>query len=242
MKKKAMILAVCLVLVGLLAVNGTLAQTVEDIFVTITTKLGINAPQRDEAQLDVALVAYHRQGDALVQGSGSQALMPMSCNWDEKVATSVGGTTYDLWPTGALDKFSAVKNSSPTKDAVFRMAFAVDAYIYGKLQLNFTKNKAYQWSKWKEISIDGRDFMMIVATYTGVLRPGEVSPPVLLQVGMDKSATNEHYARLSSDFLQIQALAVDADALVTDSETPRPSAVETLNTTMPLNEGFNPFD
>lgn len=244
MKKKAMILAVCLALVGMLAVNGTLAQTVEGIFQTITTALGlVDAPERDETQLDVSLVSHYRQGGQLVQGSTSQSLVPMAHDWETKVATTVGGATYQLWDAAALDKFTAVKNvgSDGDKDAYFRLAFAVDANIHSKLKLNFTDDACYAWTDWTDISIGGRPFKMIVATYTKALAPGQVSPPVLLQVAMDKSATNEDYAKISSDFLQIKAMAVDADALVNDEQTPRPSAEETLNATIPLNDGFNPF-
>ena len=246
MKKKAMILAVCLALVGMLAVNGTLAQTVEGIFQTITFALGlVDAPERDETQLDVSLVSHYRQGGQLVQGSTSQSLVPMAHDWEKKVAINVGGTTYQLWEAAALDKFTAVKNvgSNGDKDAYFRLAFAVDANIHSKLKLNFTDDTCYAWTDWTDISIGGRMFKMIVATYTEALAPGQVSPPALLQVAMDKSATNEDYAKISSDFLQIKAMAVDADALTTEENgvMVRPGAQYTLDITVPLREGFNPF-
>lgn len=245
MKKKAMILAVCLALVGMLAVNGTLAQTVEGIFQTITTALGIANPnpERDETQLDVSLVSHYRQGGQLVQGSTSQSLVPMAHDWETKVATTVGGATYQLWDAAALDKFTAVANHSPEKDAYFRIAFAVDANIFDKLQLNFnTTEGSFVWEEdWRDVTIGSRPFKMMVVTCTEALEPGAVSPPALLQVAMDKSATNEDYARIGSDFLQVKVMAVDADALVTDEQPLRPSAEDTLNATVPLNDGFNPF-
>ena len=243
MKKKAMILAVCLALVGMLAVNGTLAQTVEDIFQTITTALGLEAPERDETKLDVSLVSHYRQGGQLVQGSTSQSLVPMAHNWDVKVATTVGGAAYQLWDAAAIDKFTAVANRSPQKDAYFRIAFAVDANIYCKLKLNFTDDTCYFWSDWVDISIGGRPFKMIVATYTQALEHGQVSPPSLLQVAMDKSATNEDYAKISNDFLQIKVVAVDADTLTQEVNgvQVRSGAIDTLDATVPLREGFNPF-
>jgi len=253
-KKKTMILAVCLLLVGLLAVNGTLAQGIERIFQTLS---GTNAPVQNETLLQVKLVHQVRnaQGNALVEGSAPQTLVPVGYpsdfHWENsKVTTRVGVAAYELWDAsmmdGALDKFTAVKNvntGAEAKHACFRLAFAVDANIFDKLKLNFnTTEESFVWEEdWRDIVIGSRPFKMMVATYTETLEPGGVSPPALLQVAMDKSATNEDYARIGSDFLQVKVMAVDADALVTDEQTLRPCAEETLNATIPLNDGFNPF-
>lgn len=238
-----MVLAVCLLLVGLVAVNGTLAQAVEDIFTSISTALGFDEPQRNETKLDVALASYYRQGDALVEGEHAQTLVPVDRDWNEKVTVNLDGATYWLWEQGAVDKFTAVKNNSPEKDAYFRIAFAVDEAIFGKLKLNFSTCQDYTWTEWTEIAIGGKAFRMLVATYTLPLAPGEVSPPTLLQAAMDKSATSEDYARIGSDFLQIKVMAVDADALAEeiDGQLVRKGALETLDATLPLRAGFNPF-
>lgn len=254
MKRKGMIFAVCLLLVGLMAVNGTLAQGVASIFQTLT---GNNAPQQDETLLQVRLVHQVRGDNGLVEGQSRKTLIPVgypaSFSWENsKVSTQVGNAAYLLWDTslmnGAIDKFTSVKNMlagvEGAKDAYFRLAFAVDKNIYSKLKLNFnTAEAAYDWGEWTEISIKNRPFMMKIATYTKALVPGEIAPPALLQVAMDKSATNEDYEKISSDFLQIKVMAVDADTLTTGSgeQTVRPGAVETLNQTVPVGTGFNPF-
>lgn len=251
MRKKAIIVAVFLVLVGFLAVNGTLAQELENIFKTIANIANIanGTPENNETQLKVVLVNQDRNGNAV----SDTTLYPVHCADDyawATVPTNVNSGTYDLWDStqvsGALDKFVRVQNVSTgegAKDACFCLAFAVDAQIFSKLKLNFNRSSGdYLWENaWSDITIEGRPYKMMIATYMHALAPNAISSPALLQLALQKDVSNADLAGLGQDFLRTMVMAVDADTLTPEGGS-RPSAIETLNTTLPIDEGtFNPF-
>lgn len=246
MRKKAIIVAVCLALVGFLAVNGTLAQELENIFSTIADMVNGN-PESNETLLNVVLLNQDRNGNPV----SDMTLYPVHCaddyNW-ATVQTNVNSGTYDLWDSakvnGALDKFVRVKNASAgegAKDAYFRLAFAVDAQIFSKLKLNFNRSEDYCWENdWRDITIDGRPYKMIIATYQSALRPGDISSPALLQVALTSDVSNADLDNVDQHFLRTMVMAVDADTLTVEDGI-RPSAAETLNQTVPITDTFNPF-
>ncbi|MBE5794985.1 MAG: hypothetical protein E7323_09940 [Clostridiales bacterium] len=250
MRKKAIVVAVCLVLVGFLAVNGTLAQELGNIFKTIVDAVSGAAPTSNETLLKVELVNQDRYGNTLTNINLSPVYCADGYNWVRK-QTNVGGQVYPLWDAaevqGAQDKFVRVQNAATgvdAKDACFRVAFAVDARIFNndKLMLNFNDaERNFVWSDWRGITIDGRAYQMIIATYQQFLEPGEFSPPALLQVALSRNVSSADLANLDQNFLRTMVMAVDADTL-TPEGGPRPSAIDTLNTTLPIDEiTFNPF-
>lgn len=247
MRKKAIVVAVCLVLVGFLAVNGTLAQELGNIFKTIA-KIANGAPTSNETLLKVELVNQDRYGHTLTNINLSPVYCADGYNWVRK-QTNVGGQVYPLWDAaevqGAQDKFVRVQNAATgvdAKDACFRVAFAVDARIFDKLMLNFNDDEInFEWSDWRGITIDGRAYQMIIATYQQFLKPGEFSPPALLQVALSRNVSSADLANLDQNFLRTMVMAVDADTLTPEGDT-RPRAIDTLDTTLPIDEiTFNPF-
>lgn len=256
MKKKGIaILAVCVLLLGLLSVNGTLANAVDKIFRIISG----DQPEQNEQLLQVKLVneAFDIQNKKLVPQNAlpiiSPAYYPDGYDWEsDKVKTTIDGVVYYLWDDQLrtpVDKVVSVQNTSndenEAKDAYFRVAIAVDANIFGLLKINFNKaDDRYLWEEnWTDITAKGRAYKMMVATYTDALEPGKKSPPFMLQVAMDKNATNEDYAKIDSNFILITAMAVDADALKdkNDENAVRPGAIETLDAAVPVDSQLNPF-
>lgn len=256
MKKKGIVIvAVCLLMVGLLSVNGTLANAVNRIFQIING----DQPEQNEKLLQVKLIneAFAADGSGLVAleqlPTISPAYYPDGFDWEkDKHAVIIGGETYALWNDtlrSPVDKVVSVQNTADSaedaRDAYFRVAVAVDANIFNLLKINFNKaDGRFIWAdKWMDITVDGRGYKMMIATYTEALQPGEKSPPFMLQVAMDKTATNEDYAKIDSQFMRITAMAVDADALTDKEEqnAQRPGAAETLNAAVPVDENLNPF-
>lgn len=255
MKKKGIVIvAVCLILAGLMSVNGTLANTVNRIFRIING----DQPEQNEVLLQVKLVneAFDADGSGLVVQNSlpniTPAYYPNDFDWEkDKENVTIGGKTYALWKNtlrSPVNKVVSVQNTAEdegAKDAYFRVAIAVDANIAHLLKINFNKaDSRYVWEdNWLDITVGGREYKMMIATYTEALEPGEKSPPFMLQVAMDKTATNEDYAKIDSNFMRITAMAVDADALTDkqDQNAVRPGALETLNVTVPVDENLNPF-
>ena len=255
MKRKGIVIvAVCLILVGLLSVNGTLANTVNRIFQIING----DQPEQNEQMLQVKLInqTFAADGSGLTEMNGmpniTPAYYPDGFDWEkDKENVVIDGQVYALWEDtlrSPVSKVVSVQNTAVeegAKDAYFRVAIAVDANIFHLLKINFNKaDSRYLWqNQWLDITVDGRAYKMMVATYTEALEPGEKSPPFMLQVAMDKTATNKDYAKIDGHFIRITAMAVDADALTNpdDQNAVRPSAVETLDAAVPVNENLNPF-
>lgn len=256
MKRKGIVIvAVCLILVGLLSVNGTLANAVNRIFQIING----DQPEQNEQLLQVRLVneAFAVDGSGLIVLEQlpiiAPAYYPDGFDWEkDKHAVTIGDETYLLWNAALrspVDKVVSVQNAAAfaedARDAYFRVAVAVDANIFNLLKINFNMaDSRFIWEDgWMDITVDGRVYKMMIATYTEALQPGEKSPPFMLQVAMDKTATNEDYANIDSQFIRITAMAVDADALTDKDEqnAQRPGAVETLNAAVPIDENLNPF-
>ena len=255
MKRKGIVIvAVCLILVGLLSVNGTLANTVNRIFQIING----DQPEQNEQMLQVKLIneTFAADGSGLTAMNGmpniTPAYYPDGFDWEkDKENVVIDGQAYALWKEtlrSPVTKVVSVQNTAVeegAKDAYFRVAIAVDANIFHLLKINFNKaDNRYIWANnWMDITVDGRAYKMMIATYTQALEPGEKSPPFMLQVAMDKTATNEDYAKIDHHFMRITAMAVDADTLTdaTDPDAVRPGAVERLDVAVPVNENLNPF-
>lgn len=249
--KKAIVLAVCLLLVGLLAVNGTLAQGLSDLFADLGDFFAgktSGAPEQDtEGELDVRLVYQKRNADgtALVGEGTPEQLAPArysDFDW-ENDKKSVGGVM--LWNDskiiGAVDKFTSVSNVGKTP-AYIRTAFALDKYAYDKgiIHLNFNQDdENFRYEGWKSITIKGRPYMMMVVTCKKELAHNATTPPMLLQVAMSRDVTNADLSNISADFLLIKTMAIESDVFV-DEEGNKLSAEKALDMALPLNN-LQPF-
>lgn len=254
MRKRTLLVLVCLAMVCMVAVNGTLAQEIGKTFqnvVGFVTGL-FGAPEADAERLQVQLTYQKRSGNQLVPLNETPVLYPAGTvpgfSWDDRVDVQLDGRTYKLWDDtrlfGAMDKFTSVTNTR-AEAAYLRVAFAVkknDA-VSRLVHINFNDDtSAFDVSDWTDITIDGQPYAMIVYTYRGALAQGESTPPMLLQVAIDSSATNADFAAIGNDFLQINAMAVQASAFtkkVGEEEVPMTYA-EALDAALPL-DSFTPF-
>lgn len=233
MKKKGIIVAVCLILVGLFAVNGTLAQGIEGLFRTI---FGTNEAEVDTTQLDVELV-YQKH---VVDNAGNvsfetvtdlpmlyPAHYPENYTWTTK-SVPIGNDVYQLWDdkavTGVVDKFVSVRNVAE-KAAFVRIYIAVknDATAQEYLKVNIGLSNAGD-DKYitavhqNDITIGGAAYKLYAFDYKEKLSPNAVTPPITLQVAVDKRANNAELAALGNEFLQIHALAIESDAFANYDE------------------------
>lgn len=221
--KKAFALVLCLVLTGMLAVNGTFAaeftQAVSEAVNTLFKAVeGLAAninpnPTTDPSTFRVELV--YPDG-----GTGMTLLTP--------------GTT--------TARKVAVANQSNGKAAYFRIAFAVQADVREHLILDFNDDASspYIWSDWREsLTIDGRKFDVIIGTYTENLAVGETSPAALWSVKL-ANITSQQMNTFDEDFLQIRVLAICADDFGGSAYT---TAQAALDQALPIDSPeFNPFE
>lgn len=270
--KKILVVALCVLMAGALTANGTFAQTQNDIadfFRDLTNILGITEPEpQNEDEFKVTLKSYQRDGNGnLVEMEPSQTptlypAMHDQINWENIASVlepvTVGGISYSLFDEdkirGAVDKFVSVYNASVSdvsdpanenpNDAYFRIAIAVHKDAFRHLHLNLNRNaEHYDWEdRYVPINIGNEEFYMLVGTYLHALPANTASPPALLQVVLDKDTTSEDVRKIPANFLQIQVMAVDADAFnVTENGVSKQlSAREALNAALPL-ANLNPF-
>lgn len=210
--KKALLVALCFMLVGFLAVNGTFAgdfgKRIEDVFKNLTDLLvNLGQPQDGGDQVKVALV------------SGKPGL---------------------LYPGASVTYTTAVRNEG-TQPVYFRLVIAAqyEESSWDALKFEFKTEGAdfLSTEDWMPIDVDGTPYRMMVFTYSKALEAEEKSPEVSVTLTMDISVTNEQIARYRSDFLQAQVLAIETEAFAEIA----PTAQTALDMALPIDEEFNPF-
>ena len=153
-------------------------------------------------------------------------------SWDE-VGAPGSNQLFDDSIRNVVDKFVFVKNTG-AKDAYYRTIIAIevpegisDNAIHTSLNANerfdydTTTDGVQTASKGNNffIKIDGVRYLVYTATYTEILKPGEVSRPSLLQVFLDPTATNED-VELFGEVFEILAIsqAVQTDGFDSANE------------------------
>jgi len=253
--KKWMILAVCLGLVGLLAVNGTFAAVFDGIYQTVSSLLGNGAPEAsDDFKVENGFMMRNQQRTALVPVDDSQMIMPAvyasDFNWQAS-PVRLGNDTFRLWPdekvSGEFDRFISVHNVGDS-NAYFRIAIAYPATEEAEKCLFFHLDQVegYSWSRWADISVNGRPYHMIVGTYLNTLAPGESAPVIPVQLALASDTTSLDAIAMGGKLdLQVKTMAIGADVFVHDDAEKTPmTALEALDLAVPLPldiSQFNPF-
>lgn len=143
-----------------------------------------------------------RNGSQASSGAGSHQQ-----SWGE-VGAEGSNQLFDDSVKNVIDKFVFVENTG-NNDAYYRTIIAIEwpeelkeggekDYIH----ILVNGNSRFQWEDLGYYTIDGTQYLVKEATYTEVLKPGEVSRPSLLQVYLDPKASNED-VELFKDSLDI---------------------------------------
>lgn len=147
--------------------------------------------------------------------------------WDDD-PIEFNGEEYNVFSDemeNVIDKFVTVTNTGKS-DAYVRTIVVMEAPEYdpnGLIHINV--NGAVPHTPWKEVEIDGVEYVYSVFTYTEPLAPGETSAPSLMQLFLDKKTTNEDVAKFGDTWeVQVLSQAVQTQGF-SDAETA-------------LNEGF----
>ena len=221
MKKKKSIIALSAALIAVLAVGSSLAlQTDVTNDVNVMTLGDIEIAQH-EYERAVDENGEWIQSQYEVNGYKADLMQPFTQNktlqpafyldgkvkYDDRVEghqqpwAQVGAEgsnqLFDDSVKNVIDKFVFVENTG-SNDAYYRTIIAIEwpeelkedgdkDYIH----VLINANSRFVWEDLGYYTIDGTQYLVKEATYTEVLKPGEVSSPSLLQVYLDPKATNE---------------------------------------------------
>ena len=206
--KKALLLGVAYVAVAAIAIGGTLAYlTSKDSDVNVMT-LGNVKIEQNEYQ-------WNEDNTALEGFDQAKPLYPYvgELGWENTVYEN--GAYRQFTMNNVVDKYVTVKNIGKS-DAYVRTIIAFelgsltveefDTYIGASINSysggEYSFLGAWKWDglDYSNVTeIDGHKYIVFTATHLAPLAPGEETVPSLLQVYMDKTATNEIVERIDGN-------------------------------------------
>ena len=187
------------------AIGGTLAyMTDTDEDINVRTIGNVKIQQHEQERTDP-----EGDGSSLQDFTDNKPLYPVvmapDLNWESN------GRVWD--PTkinNELDKLITVENTGDY-EAFVRTVIAFEAGSYTfeqfqeKMHLNLNDTD-WDWEWVTEPVIIGQSsFFLATATHKVALQPGETTTPSLLQVALDKTATNEDVHVFGNDYLILAA-------------------------------------
>lgn len=181
--KKALLAALCLIIAGLMMMNGTFAlPSLEDIFQTVSELIDKATPQDGGDNVKVALVLSD-EPNSLYPGSTVSRTCKVKNEGDQSVYFRIA------------------------------CAIQYDEATWGQLGISFEHDDKFTaTSGWKDITIGTTPYRMKVFTYKEALTENTTSDGVEISISMGTSVTSEQLAKYRADFLQIQALAIETEA------------------------------
>lgn len=205
--KKALLAALCLIIAGLMMMNGTFAlPSLSEVFKTVEALLEKVTPEDGGDTVDIQLV--------------------------------LSDEPRSLYPGSTVSRTCQVENQGD-QSVYFRLACAIqyDEATWDELDISFEHDDKFTATDdWTSITINGTPYRMKVFTYTDALAEDTTSDGVEISISMGTSVTSEQLAKYRSDFLQIQALAIETEAFTEKGYT----ATAALDAALPL-EDLNPF-
>lgn len=253
--KKGILLAVCLMLAGMLSVGGTYAtdttqSPLDGIFHWLESTFGdFGKPQQSDGTVQVQNVYQIRNEQGKLVEGQAEYLVPAAINHntaqnEKYISFTDGDITYQLWSDAyapyAADKFISVKNIKGT-DVFFRTAIAIqyDEDVWPKLEMN-RNTTHFDWSNnnGNTISINGKPYVLLVATYKNTLTANQTSPAMMMQLALDDvNITSDQLANTLD--MRVTTVAIEASGFTEEENGPM-SATKALDLAVPLNN-FNPF-
>jgi len=179
--KKALLAALCFIIVSLMLVNGTFAlPDFSEVFQVVAELFEKGIPE---------------QG-----GLGTAVHVELISDQ----------TPQNLYPGGEVSRDFHVKNLG-TGDVYFRLVYAIqyDEESWPHLDIRFTAGEGFTEHGWQDITIGSTPYKMKVFTYNTALHTETFSPEVSIFIAMDSTVTSAQLRRYRSDFLQTQVLAID---------------------------------
>lgn len=210
--RNALLMIISCLTVAALAITGTVAYLKsEDSAVNVMTMGNVQIEQIEQER--------DANGD-LVPFSQAKPAFPAvgTVNWAAD-GVEVNGTEYKVFSDdlkNVIDKIVTVKNTGKS-DAFVRTIIAIEAPEGDPDNLIHVNvnGTGLTYTPWAVTEIDGVDYVIATFTYDEALAPGAISAPSLMQVFLDKAATNEDVAKFGNtwDILVLsQAVQVEGFA------------------------------
>ena len=225
MKRKGLVLLLCLAMVLLLGVNNTLANSVQGWFKDLSTWLGdvLGKPDANPQELQVELIST-------TDGMLMPSHYPAEFDWS--LAKAVTKTTY-------------VENVA--KEAAFvRICIAANT----DKVLKYTPPTG---SGYVMVTIPQNGYTLYTFDYLAELPAGAKTPEITMKVALTKETDNADLARIGTDFVKVSSFAIQASAFAKldeqgnkipddDAMTPPMKPETALKYALGDMATFNPFE
>ena len=225
MKKKGLVLLVCLALVAIVGVNDTMANSVQGWFKDLSAWLGdaLGKPDVNPQSLDVELVS-----------AADGVLIPSY--YEEPFAwEKVNPVTHTTYVQNVADEAAFVRICIAVKeDAVLKHQPPVGQGYVAR-------------------TIPQKGYIVYTFDYADKLASGTKTPDITMQVALTKETDNEDLARIGTDFIKVQSFAIQASAFAKldeqgkqipdgDTTTPPMKPETALNSALGDRTTFSPFN
>ncbi|MBQ3084336.1 MAG: hypothetical protein IJC46_02645 [Clostridia bacterium] len=200
--KKLLLSTLAVVTVAVVSITGTIAYLQDsDSDVNVMTLGNVSIRQNEEQRVDPSKNGVLTEADIedFEQAKPIYPYVDVNLNGamrdDYEEITFPNGKTHKLFiGDNAIDKLVSVTNTGKT-DAYVRTVIALEAPT-DKIDLSFNST---DWTMDKtasshSIEVDGVKYDLFVCVYKNVLKPGETTPYSLMQILLDRTATNEDAA------------------------------------------------
>ncbi|MBQ7800369.1 MAG: hypothetical protein IJ370_07730 [Oscillospiraceae bacterium] len=238
--KNLLIAGASCVLTAAIAVGGTLAYLQDDdsdVNVMTTGKVSIvqNEQQRVDPSKNGTLtdtdIEDFKQAKPIYPYVDVNLDGAMKNDYEE--ITFPDGNTYKLFVgDNAIDKLVSVTNNGKS-DAYVRTIVALEAPT-DKIDLAVSSKKGWAIdtvASSNSIEVDGVKYDLFVCVYKNVLKPGETTPYSLMQIILDRTATNEDAAAYGNTYdVLVLSQAVQAEGFA-DAQTALDTAFGKITTT-----------
>ena len=225
MKKKGLVLLVCLALVAIVGVNDTMANSVQGWFKDLSAWLGdaLGKPDVNPQSLDVELV------------SAADGVLIPSHYEDPFAWEKVNPVTQTTYVQNVADEATFVRICiAVPEDAVLKYPLPV-----GRGYVTAT--------------IPQEGYTVYTFDYADTLAAGAKTPDITMQVALTKETDNEDLARIGTDFIKVQSFAIQASAFAKldeqgkqipdgDTTTPPMKPETALNSALGDRTTFSPFN
>lgn len=212
MKKKILAIVLCVAMLAIAIVGGTMAYFTDTDSATNTMTMGNIAIEQTEWQRgenEEGFVPFVQDKLMMpaVYENGSASLTKVYFNDESSLNIANGQAWCGMWSESAqqynaVDKIVVVQNTGKN-DVYYRTLIAIEAPGGGyngswdqdptksDLVFNYNDNNRFTWNYIGDITVDNVTYNLHEALYTEKLAPQEMSRPSLLQLMFTKATTQE---------------------------------------------------